>query len=213
MTAQDDRPGGVNTGANIAEAKKPRSKAQREADLVTLASLYLQGYQQAEIGKELGISQAQVSKDLAIVYSRWRESSIIDFDAAKQRELERIDEVERAYWQAWRDSRRDSKKTKKLAIRAGAGETIRGEEANETRSGNPEYLKGVQWCIEQRCKILGINAPTKTEVTEIDGGGIDIDAAIQREIERIASAYQTGNPDAIPATQGAGPNAVAIAAR
>ena len=177
MTAQDEKPP-VNTAVNTEEWKKPRSKAQREADLLTLSSLYLQGFQQSEIGKELGISQAQVSKDLAVVYSRWRESSVINFDAAKQRELERIDEVERAYWQAWRDSRRDSKKTKKLAIRAGTGETVRGEEANETRSGNPEYLKGVQWCIEQRCKIIGINAPTKTEVTEIDGGGIDIDAAI-----------------------------------
>lgn len=213
MTAQDDKPGGAHTGAHNAGAKTPRSKAQREADLLALSSLYLQGYTQAEMGERFGVSQSQISLDLKKVYERWRESSVINFDAAKQRELERIDEVERAYWQAWRDSRRDSKKTKKLAIRAGAGETIRGEEANETRSGNPEYLKGVQWCIEQRCKILGINAPTKTEVTEIDGGGIDIDAAIQREIERIASAYQTGNPDAIPATQGAGPNAVAIAAR
>ena len=212
MTAQDEKPP-VNTAVNTEEWKKPRSKAQREADLLTLSSLYLQGFQQSEIGKELGISQAQVSKDLAVVYSRWRESSVINFDAAKQRELERIDEVERAYWRAWRDSRRDSKKTKKLAIRAGTGETVRGEEANETRSGNPEYLKGVQWCIEQRCKIIGINAPTKTEVTEIDGGGIDIDAAIQREIERIAAAYQTGNPSAIPATQGTGSDSVAILAR
>ena len=64
MTAQDEKPGGAHTGAHIAGAKMPRSKAQREADLLALSSLYLQGYTQAEMGERFGVSQSQISLDL-----------------------------------------------------------------------------------------------------------------------------------------------------
>lgn len=31
--------------------------------------------------------------------------------------------------------------------------------------GDPRYLAGVQWCIEIRCKLLGIEAPKRVDVT------------------------------------------------
>ena len=39
----------------------------------------------------------------------------------------------------------------------------------ETMLGNPAYLAGVMSCIERRCKILGLDAPTKIAPTAPDG--------------------------------------------
>jgi hypothetical protein len=35
-------------------------------------------------------------------------------------------------------------------------------------------LQGVGWCIERRCKLIGIDAPQKQEVTGKDGGPLVI---------------------------------------
>jgi len=37
--------------------------------------------------------------------------------------------------------------------------TVKGQ------AGDPRFLTGVQWCIERRCKILGIDAVIAGEVT------------------------------------------------
>jgi hypothetical protein len=73
-----------------------RVNLQREADLARLATLYLQGKGRVEIGLELRISQPQVSRDLATLQRRWLASSLLDFDAAKARELARIAHLERS---------------------------------------------------------------------------------------------------------------------
>jgi hypothetical protein len=39
----------------------------------------------------------------------------------------------------------------------------------EERDGNPEFLKGVQWCINKRCEILGFDAPKKNVLSGEDG--------------------------------------------
>ena len=31
--------------------------------------------------------------------------------------------------------------------------------------GDPRFLAGVQWCIDKRCKIMGLDAPQLVEVT------------------------------------------------
>lgn len=137
-----------------------RTPTQRENDLQRIAALYLRGKRQADIAQELGIAQQQVSYDLKEIHKRWRESTLIDINEAKQRELARIDELEIEYWDAWRRSCEE--KTKTRTEKAATGATKASVE-KDTMLGNPAYLAGVQWCIERRCKIFGIDAPDKTE--------------------------------------------------
>jgi hypothetical protein len=54
----------------------------------------------------------------------------------------------------------------------------------EQRDGNPAFLAGVMSCIERRCKLLGLDAPAKAELTGKDGGPVQVDAIVKSAIEK-----------------------------
>jgi len=147
---------------------KPRNKPQAERDRILISKLYLEGHSQWEIHTKLGISQATVSRDIAILIRYWRISATKNIDTAMQIELTRINKLEMEYWQAWERSKGESKKKsiKQRGHKQQEGADVIPVEISsqvEDRNGDPRYLQGVQWCVETRCKILGINAPIKTE--------------------------------------------------
>jgi hypothetical protein len=150
---------------------KRRSNGQLARDRRRIADLYLQGWIQADIAKEIDISPATVSRDIKFLQKEWQESTLVDIDAAKSQELAKIDRLEREYWTAWERSCEDAEtitqKTKGVVKRRqeedGTFVAERPAEATKTskgQAGDPRFLAGVQWCIERRCKILGIDAPT-----------------------------------------------------
>ena len=49
------------------------------------------------------------------------------------------------------------------------GERVHAAIRKAEQTGDPRYLAGVQWCVEQRCKILGLNAPQKVAPTDPTG--------------------------------------------
>ena len=155
---------------------KRRSNGQLARDRRRIADLYLQGWLQANIAKELDISPATVSRDIKVLQKEWQQSALVDINAAKARELARVDRLEREYWDAWERSCKDAEtitqKTKGVVQRkqdedgtfvaeqpAEAAKTTKGQ------AGDPRFLAGIQWCIDKRCKILGIDAPEKHEDT------------------------------------------------
>ncbi len=124
-----------------------------------VAERYLKGEYQTTIAADLGIDQAQVSRDLKAMRELWLASTIRDFDAAKAQELAKIDEVEREYWLAWERSKQD----KEVAIQeAGADKKLKKATLRkEGQSGNAAFLAGVLSCIDKRCQILGLDAPKR----------------------------------------------------
>ena len=143
-----------------------RTEFEREAQLVEIKDAYLRGDTQMVIAERLGLSQGQISRDLAKIQRRWRESSLVDINEAKQRELERIDVLEREYWQAWENSKGEQQRS----TASKQGELSRAQIVKYESAGDPRFLAGVQWCVEQRCKILGLYAPLRSEVAAtIDG--------------------------------------------
>lgn len=156
-----------------------RTEMQREADLQIVSELYLKQWTQekiaayiAELRRPLGyeVSQQQISLDIKAIQKRWQKSEVMNFNEAKQRELERIDVLEREYWEAWIKSQEPRKIASRKISNDGTVET----QSSEVRNGDPRYLAGIQWCIEQRCKILGVEAPKRTELTGADGKPIPI---------------------------------------
>lgn len=115
-----------------------RGQAERDRDLADIARLYCQGMRQVDIAEMLGITQQQVSYDLKRIQKRWQTECIEAISQGKARELARIDELERTYWGAWFNSTR-------------------------IRKDNSAFLQGVMTCIDKRCKLLGLDAPIKTE--------------------------------------------------
>jgi hypothetical protein len=151
----------------------PRSTAEAltiESRRSQVAGLFLRGTKrQGELARLVGVDRSTVSRDLKVLHARWKESGVRDLDAAKGQELERIDILEQEYWAAWERSKQDHETTTTEQTTGGENERVKAAIRKDAQTGDTRYLDGVQWCIEQRCKILGLNAPQKVAPTTPDG--------------------------------------------
>lgn len=151
-------------------APKTKNTAERAARLETVSRMYLQKYRLIDIAAECGVTFQQISYDLKIVRTQWLESAIRDFDEAKSQELAKLDTLEESLWEAWRKSVAPNKITTKSKETWGSDSEktkmiVRDEEPN----GDPRFLAGIHKCIEKRCQLLGLDAPSKHELTGADG--------------------------------------------
>lgn len=162
-------------------AAPKRTKFQIERDRHEIAALYLRGRRQAEIVHHLNeserdytLTQQMISYDLQAIQGRWRKSALMDMDERKTQELAKIDTLELTYWDAWERSCEDAEtatQKQRGKVTKGVGEdgqfvAEQPAEISKTRkgqAGDPRFLTGVQWCIERRCKILGIDAPAEVK--------------------------------------------------
>ena len=132
-----------------------------------VAAMYLQGMRQWEIARRIGVSQQCIAKDIGALEKEWLASAVVAIDAAKAKELARIDRLERVAWRAWqrscqRKERATTRMEKKLDEDAHKAKTVTSK-ATELRDGNPEYLKRVEWCISKRCELLKLTPPQRLE--------------------------------------------------
>src|SRR5262249_11278982 len=146
------------------------SKLQVQQRRTSVARLYLQQRTQDEIARELGVNQGTISRDLKAIQAEWQRQRLDDFQQAKLRELARIDQVEREYWQARERSCHDREQTDQEKTSAPTGDRLKAGTRSEGRDGTPEFLRGVERCIEMRCKILNlcvlkVNATGRLQVT------------------------------------------------
>lgn len=176
-------------------AAPKRTPSQRESDLEKIAALYLKGKRQSDIAAELDLSQMVISRDLAEIHERWRESTLVSINEAKHRELARIDELERTYWDAWQRSIGERVKTR---TEKSADSVAKASVEKEQLVGNATFLTGVQWCIEQRCKIFGIYEATKIAITDwrkaVEEQGHDTGVIFEQMVNAyIAAVDQAAN--------------------
>ena len=165
--------------------RKPRrSAAQLARDRRRIAELYLEGWLQVDIADEVGLSQSTISNDLKALQAEWVKSSLVDFSEAKAKEVAKIDKLEREYYRAWRRSCEDAETVKQKGEPAGTEgkvKTASVEKTTKGQAGDPRFLQGVQWCIDRRCKIIGIDAAAKLDVTS---GGEKIQV-IGAELDKV----------------------------
>lgn len=172
----------IKTGKGRKKAKDYNA-GMRERTIGLTTEYYLQGYGYRKIAQiieeETGvkITHTTVGKYVRQSLQEWKDERLKKIDDQKAVELQRIDKLEQTYWQAWEKSLEDVKKTKnkQRAVPKASGEgtemsvfSADKEIATEERLGDPRYLQGVQWCIQKRCEILGIDAPTQIN-TNITG--------------------------------------------
>jgi hypothetical protein len=136
-----------------------------------IASLYLEGKAQHEIAAELDCTQPNISYHLIKIREEWLGSVVRDFDSAKAKELAKIDHLEETCWIAFYKSAEDSitktREREKVRIPVPTGEDGETEEQMKVvkenyrriakgQAGDPRFLERISWCIEKRCKILGL---------------------------------------------------------
>ena len=146
---------------------KRRSNGQLARDRRRIADLYLAGWTQTAIAEEVELSQATVCRDLKVLHQDWLDSSLVDYNESRAKELAKIDRLEREYWRAWERSCEDAETvTEKGKGRQDKPQPSEFEKTIQRKgqAGDPRFLTGVQWCVEQRCKILGVYAPEKREM-------------------------------------------------
>ena len=149
-----------------------RTKLQKQRDKRRVSQMYLQGDIQADIAASCGLSQPTVSRILTQLQAEWQAAAVADIDTAKARELAKIDALELEYWAAWKRSCEDAETETTKQSASGKRFDDQGNplpdkaeklSRREGQSGDPRYLAGVQWCINKRCEIVGVNAPVKQE--------------------------------------------------
>ena len=149
--------------------KNRRTREQRERDLERISDHYLRGYTQWQIGEILGVTQQQICYDLKELQKRWKESALRNFDEAKAQELAKIDRLELEYWDAWHNSRGQKKISSTERTDMASGQRNKAQIRTEDLLGDPRFLEGVRWCVDRRCKILGLDAPSKVAPTNPEG--------------------------------------------
>jgi len=187
------------------------SKHAREAKIAECSALYLSGRPQIEIAEKLSVTQQQVSAYLKTLQERWQAQAAEAIDERRARELARIDQVERATWEAWTASRADSLTTvlrrKATTVNFKMGEQLielpgEDRELTETvrgQAGDPRFLTIIMQCVEMRLKIVGGFAPTKLEVydwrKEAAELGLDPDDLVDDFFSKVTDAASGDAPE------------------
>ena len=125
-----------------------------------IGELYLQGKLQIEIASMLGINQGSVSRHLKAILAAWRQATLQDFAFRRAEELAKLDHLEAEAWKSWRASKGNREETGERKEDA-SGKKLLTQIRSEQRTGDISYLRMVVWCIERRCKLLGLDAPSK----------------------------------------------------
>jgi hypothetical protein len=158
-------------------AAPKRSRAQRAADFILIEELSLKGKSETQIAEAVSdvrpytLSRQQIGYDLRKLAKKWQAEAVGTLDEFKAKALAEVRQLQLEYWQAWERSCQDAETETRKQRLAGEGEVKEMTKVTKGQAGDKRFLDGVQWCIERRCKILGIDAPNKTDLTS-DGKAI-----------------------------------------
>ncbi len=144
---------------------KPNKKLQIEGRRRQVAELYVQGHTQASIAEKLGVRQGTISADLLHIRRQWRASTLRNFDAACELELQKYDRIEREAWAAWDRSQKPAQS----AVINGNGSGQPARKSIKNQHGDMRALDVVLRCCAARRELLGLNAPLRIAPVMPDG--------------------------------------------
>lgn len=150
---------------------RKRKRDEVDADRQIVISLYFKGYTFRDIAARCSeqtgryVSHVTVRADIKHILEEFKEERNDMIEHNLTVELERINLLETEYWQGWEKSKSDRKKKSVKKRDSGNGGFVEYSDTEMINMGDPRYLAGVQWCVEMRCKLLGIEPPKKVDVT------------------------------------------------
>lgn len=128
----------------------------------------------SQIAKAVGVSTATVKRELRDLQAEWRANAADSIEVHRDRELRRLELIEREAFSEWERSKKDYTKsvTEDVEIKAGEGGSVPGtKHKHETggRIGDPRLLEIAIRAQDARRKMLGLDAPTKVAPTDPSG--------------------------------------------
>ena len=136
--------------------KRKRTTLEKAFDSARLADMYLKGRSQREMIDELSISRNTVQKALKELQQTWQSQALFDFNAAKAMQLAKVDHLEKVAWEGYHLSQQGKTSTTEMNT---GNTSFTSETKSSLPAGDTKWLDKIQWCIDQRCKILGLHAP------------------------------------------------------
>lgn len=147
---------------------KVRNPIQAQRDRVEVARLYLQGYTQLQIADKLEIDQSTVCRDLQVIKRQWRQEALGHANELIQAELERLRLIEQQAWDAWNHSRQNTiGATVHEQLQEALGGNVATRSRTDSKVGENSYLETILKVIQQRVKILGLDANTQAKANDI----------------------------------------------
>jgi hypothetical protein len=181
-------------------AKNKFTPEERIFHLAEVARLSLQGWNNRQIAEVRGVNRTQINYDMKALTKAWQDRAMIDFNAAKGQQLERLDLMEKELWDAWFASKEDSTETRVEQSETPTGQTRtvtnpdgttttepivrRGSKSTvgrKRRTGNPDYMALILQTAQERSKLLGLY-PKETTDLSIAAAGLSV-AFLQRAME------------------------------
>ena len=163
-----------------------KGKLQRVADQQGIVRLYLKQKSHREIAQTLNVSVQYVGRQLKQIKDAWLESTLVDFNRRQNQELARIDALEAEYWTAWDGSKADeSREALEYVDEDSIMRLSRKRLETIKKNGTSSFLQGIQWCIEQRCKILGLHAPKEIKIDQHQRKTKELPELTREELRQI----------------------------
>ena len=185
-----------------------RSHNKKLGDRLRISRLYLHGYSVEAIANQTGLGERLVQSEITAVRRDWLSRTNINMQIATFQQLDRIDAIENEAHQGWIRSLGPVTVETRQATTTARGTVNRATVRNGgARDGNPAFLAQMAWCVEQRCKILGLEKPVAVEVrgtfAEI-AMGIDWNAlGLRGELPRNALGVELSGVDGADGADGA----------
>ena len=129
--------------------KKKKETMTIEKRRLMVATMLLRGQRPFQIAASLKVSRATICQDEKALLKEWRGRSAGSFDETKARELEKLENVE-----------------------AECFVEMNRAKAVDRMSSARSWLDRAFRCMERRAKLIGLDAPIKTDVTS---GGESLD--------------------------------------
>lgn len=188
-----------------------RTHAQIVADRLLITELLLEGQTMFKIAqhinsiREYQLSYSQIVYDCRAIEKQWMKEYLGNIDTMKAKELARIDRIEQAAWDAWEASKRTLAQTEKEQTeneQLGRDDKayqkhrkVRAKKVETERDADEKFMKIIQWCVEQRCKILGFNAPQKLDINwrkQAEAAGMSPDKVKEELVNQFVSYAKQG---------------------
>lgn len=196
---------------NASKFSPKRSRAQREADLLTISELWLEEWTYGEIRDELNkrhagvysLSRSAIQQDVAEIVKRWKKETAANVGNRVEKEKRKLDRVEKEAWKEYRASQGDFIK-KEASADPATGKTVgQVKVTTEQRIGDARFLEVIARCHDRRAKLQGLNAPDRLDATLSGPGGGPIESLVtsaisdddqKRAVEILKASLQAQAP-------------------
>lgn len=159
------------------------------AKVELVSTLYRQGLSYREIAEETGYSRSEIGRMMKFARNEWRRRATKSYATHLYEQLAKFDQLEREAWEGWQRSQLDHVETTTDDKQTPDGVETSVKVRRFKQSGDSNFLRVIESCIKERCKLLGLLDP-ETRNTDAIEGEVQVVSIVIESREEAASLTQ-----------------------